>query len=50
MEQEHVLNDKGEFNVQDEDIDLSHYRFEDFVFFVIFWVLGFVIFSHLSLF
>ena len=44
MEQEHVLNEKGEFNVQDEEIDLSHYRFEDWAAFSIFWLLGLVIF------
>ncbi|QJR14801.1 TRAP transporter small permease [Usitatibacter palustris] len=43
-EQEHVLNEKGEFQVVDEPIDLSHYRFEDWVAFVIFWVLASVIF------
>lgn len=43
-EQEHVLNDKGEFAVQDEPIDLSHYRFEDWFAFAIFWVLAVVIF------
>lgn len=44
MEQEHVLNEKGEFAVQDEEIDLSPYRFEDWAAFVIFWSLGVVIF------
>jgi len=43
-EQEHVLNDKGEFAVQEEVIDLSHYRFEDWFAFAIFWVLASVIF------
>jgi len=43
-EQEHVLNEKGEFAVQDEEVDLSHYRFEDWLAFVIFWVLALVIF------
>ncbi|HLX23204.1 MAG TPA: TRAP transporter small permease [Usitatibacter sp.] len=44
MEQEHVLNEKGEFNVQDEEIDLSPYRFEDWAAFALFWLLGVVIF------
>jgi TRAP-type C4-dicarboxylate transport system permease small subunit len=43
-QQEHVLNAAGEFDVQDEPIDLSHYRFEDWTAFVIFWVLALVIF------
>lgn len=43
-EQEHVLNAAGEFAVQDEEIDLSHYRFEDWASFTIFWTLGVVIF------
>jgi len=43
-EQEHVLNEKGEFAVQEEVIDLSHYRFEDWFAFAIFWVLAIVIF------
>jgi TRAP-type C4-dicarboxylate transport system permease small subunit len=43
-EQEHVLNEKGEFDVHEEAIDLSHYRFEDWAAFGIFWVLAAVIF------
>ena len=43
-EQEHVLNEKGEFDVHEETIDLSHYRFEDWTAFAIFWVLAAVIF------
>jgi TRAP-type C4-dicarboxylate transport system permease small subunit len=43
-EQEHVLDEKGEFHVVDEPIDISHYRFEDWAAFVIFWVLALVIF------
>jgi len=38
-EQEHVLNEQGEFAVEDEPIDLSHYRFEDWTAFAFFWVL-----------
>src|SRR5258706_7656863 len=43
-EQEHVLNEKGEFAVRDEFVDLSHHRFEDWLAFAIFWVLAVVIF------
>ena len=43
-EEEHVLNAKGEFAVHEEAIDLSHYRFEDWAAFGIFWVLALVIF------
>ena len=43
-EQEHVLDEKGEFHIVDEPIDISHYRFEDWLAFAIFWVLAIVIF------
>ena len=43
-EQEHVFDEKGEFDVVDEPIDISHYRFEDWAAFAIFWVLAIVIF------
>ena len=43
-EQEHVLNAAGEVAVQDEEIDLSHYRFEDWTAFALFWILASVIF------
>ncbi|HEX4780608.1 MAG TPA: TRAP transporter small permease [Usitatibacter sp.] len=43
-EQEHVLNAAGEFEVKDEEIDLGHYRFEDWAAFTIFWSLALVIF------
>lgn len=42
--QEHVLNEAGEFDVHDEPIDLSHYRFENWLAFAFFWVLALVIF------
>ena len=42
--EDHVLNEKGEFNVREEEVDLSHYRFEDWAAFGIFWVLAAVIF------
>jgi len=44
VEEEHVLNAKGEFAVHEEEVDLSHYRFEDWAAFGIFWVLALVIF------
>ena len=40
----HVLNEKGEFDVHDEAVDLSHYRFEDWASFALFWILALVIF------
>ena len=43
-EQEHILNEKGEFDIHEEEVDLSHYRFEDWTAFVIFWALAAVIF------
>ena len=44
MTEEKLLDDKGEFHIVDEPIDISHYRFEDWFAFVIFWVLAIVIF------
>jgi TRAP-type C4-dicarboxylate transport system permease small subunit len=41
---EHVLDEQGQFNVHDQPVDLSHYRFEDWIAFGIFWVLAIVIF------
>jgi len=43
-EDEHVLTASGEFNVQEEEVDLSPYRIEDWTAFGIFWVLALVIF------
>ncbi len=43
-EQEHVLNAAGEFDVHDEPIDLSQYRFENWIAFAFFWVLALTIF------
>ena len=39
-----VLNAAGEFVLHDEPVDISHYRFEDWCAFAIFWVLALVIF------
>lgn len=41
---EHILNEAGEFEVHDEPVDLSHYRFENWLAFAFFWVLAAVIF------
>ena len=41
---EHVLTASGEFDVHDAPIDISIYRFEDWIAFVFFWALSFVIF------
>src|SRR3954464_14046680 len=43
-EHEKVMNEAGEFAVQDEAVDLSPYRLEDWASFAIFWVLAVVIF------
>jgi TRAP-type C4-dicarboxylate transport system permease small subunit len=43
-EQEHVLNAAGEFEVHDEAVDLTHYRFEDWLALAVFTVLAVVIF------
>src|SRR5881275_3268819 len=43
-EQEKVMNEAGEFVVQDEAVDLSPYRIEDWTSFALFWVLAVVIF------
>ncbi len=43
-EQQKIINEAGEFHVEDEEIDLSPYRFEDWMAFAIFWLLGIVIF------
>ena len=44
IDADRVLDDKGEFHVQEEAVDISHYRFEDWLAFAIFWVLALVIF------
>lgn len=44
QEEEHVLNAKGEFEIHDQPVDLSHYRFEDWLAFAFFWVLALVVF------
>jgi TRAP-type transport system small permease protein len=39
-----VMNAAGEFVLHDEPVDISHYRFEDWTAFAIFWVLAVTIF------
>ena len=39
-----VLDDKGEFHIPEPEVDLSQYRFEDWIAFAIFWALALVIF------
>jgi TRAP-type C4-dicarboxylate transport system permease small subunit len=43
-QQEHVLGADGQFHVEDEAVDLSHYAFEDWVAFVLFWIMAAVVF------
>jgi TRAP-type C4-dicarboxylate transport system permease small subunit len=41
---EPILDAKGEFHIHDEEVDISHYHFEDWIAFGLFWVLAGVIF------
>jgi len=41
---EHVFNSAGEFEIHDETIDLSRYRFEDWLALALFWLLGVTVF------
>ena len=41
---EHVMTAAGEFDVHDEPIDLSVYRFEDWLAFAFFWLLAMTVF------
>jgi TRAP-type transport system small permease protein len=41
---EHVLDESGHFHAHDAPVDLSHYTFEAWVAFVLFWVLAVTIF------
>ena len=42
--EEHVMDESGHFDVHDEPIDLSHYRFENWAAFALFWMLALIIF------
>ena len=42
--EERVLNDAGEFEIHDDEIDLSRYRFEDWFALGLFWILGLTVF------
>lgn len=39
-----VLSPTGEFNIQDDEVDLSRYRAEDWIALVLFWALGIIVF------
>lgn len=39
-----LIDARGEFHIRDEEVDISHYRIEDWIAFGIFWVLALVIF------
>jgi TRAP-type C4-dicarboxylate transport system permease small subunit len=41
---EQVLDADGHFHAKDEPVDISHYRFEDWFTFVVFWLLAFDVF------
>jgi TRAP-type C4-dicarboxylate transport system permease small subunit len=43
-EQDHVLGADGAFHVEDEAVDLSVYGWEDWVTFVLFWIMAAVVF------
>jgi TRAP-type C4-dicarboxylate transport system permease small subunit len=43
-EQEHVLGEDGQFHVEDEAVDVSIYGFEDWITFVLFWIMAAVVF------
>ena len=44
QEQEHVLGSDGQFHVEDEKVDLGIYGWEDWVSFVLFWIMAGVVF------
>ena len=43
-DQEHVLGEDGQFHVKDEQVDVSVYGWEDWISFVLFWLLCFTVF------
>ena len=43
-EQQHVLGGDGQFHVEDEAVDISIYGWEDWVTFVLFWIMAAVVF------
>lgn len=42
--QEHVLGEDGQFHIEDEAVDLGVYRWEDWIAFVLFWILAAIVF------
>src|SRR4051812_24160126 len=43
-QQEHVLGSDGQFHVEDEKVDIGIYGWEDWVTFVLFWMMAAVVF------
>ncbi len=43
-QQDHVLGEDGQFHVEDERVDISIYGWEDWVSFVLFWMMAAVVF------
>jgi len=43
-QQEHVLGADGQFHVEDETVDVSVYGWEDWITFVLFWMMATVVF------
>lgn len=39
-----LLNAQGEFNLRDDEVDLSHHKIEDWLALGLFWVLGLIVF------
>jgi TRAP-type C4-dicarboxylate transport system permease small subunit len=44
QEQEHVIGSDGQFHVEDEAVDVSIYSFEDWITFVLFWIMAAIVF------
>src|SRR4051794_21236595 len=42
--EEHVLGSDGQFHVEDEAVDISIYGWEDWVTFLLFWIMAAVVF------
>jgi TRAP-type C4-dicarboxylate transport system permease small subunit len=43
-QQEHVIGSDGQFHVEDEAVDISVYRWEDWITFALFWIMAAVVF------
>jgi TRAP-type C4-dicarboxylate transport system permease small subunit len=44
QEQEKVIGNDGQFHVEDEAVDVSVYGFEDWITFVLFWIMAAIVF------